>query len=141
MSGYFAGPPGRSSWNVICDPASAAIALATRWPRSVQVGEDVTTHLRLTEGEVMERFQHPLLKLVLGMAPGWFSNRSHIVFHDPLAAAIIFDESLCRLTSGHIEIDPADGRTAIREAASGPHEVPREVRKEEFWRAFFSPFN
>jgi purine nucleosidase len=140
MSGFFADPAGKGSWNVTCDPASAAIALATPVPRSIQVGEDVTTLCRLSQDEVNGSFQHPLLQRVLTMARDWFAHRSEIVFHDPLVAALIFDETFCDFTTGRIGIDPLDGRTTFVADPDGRHEVATGVRPDSFFNAFFGAF-
>jgi purine nucleosidase len=125
---------------VTCDPASAAIAFGTPAARSVQVGEDVTTKCRLSREEVVERFRHPLLRLVLTMAESWFEHRSEIVFHDPLAAATVFHETLSTLSRGRIDIDPR-GRTSFQPDDNGGHEVATHVNREAFFEVFFSAFD
>jgi purine nucleosidase len=38
------------------------------------------------------------------MAEVWFKKVSHITFHDPLAAALVFQPDLCRYAHGRVDI-------------------------------------
>jgi purine nucleosidase len=137
MSGWFADPKGRGSWNVMCDPIAAGIAFRAPVPRSIQIGEDVTTDCRLSAADVQARFSGPLLGLVLQMAEVWFRSSADLVFHDPLAAAIVFDESLCTFERGCIAVDASNGATRFERADGGAHEVATSVRREAFFDRLF----
>ena len=64
---------------------------------------------------------------------------------DPLAAAVIFDESICGFERGRVEVELKDERlqgftrwTAAGETA--PHEVAVTVDSERFFEHYFSVF-
>jgi inosine-uridine nucleoside N-ribohydrolase len=61
---------------------------------------DVTSQVVMDANEVRKRFQHKLLQPVLDFAEVWFEEREQITFHDPLAAATIFDDQICRFKRG-----------------------------------------
>ena len=66
-----------------------------------------------------------------------------IIFHDPLAAALIFDPSLCQTRAQRIEVDLVNegtlGRTRpVDEAVSRPHHVAYSVKAAEFFEHYFS---
>jgi purine nucleosidase len=95
---------------------------------------------RLSADEFRQRFEGPLLNLVLQMAEAWFAQSDGIVFHDPLAAALVFDESICDLRRGDVSVEPPTGRTAFSPNPSGPDEVALDVRPDAFFDRFFSAF-
>ena len=41
----------------------------------------------------------------IDLAEVWFRNSTDLIFHDPLAAAVVFDESLCTFEQGNIAGD------------------------------------
>jgi purine nucleosidase len=81
-----------------------------------------------------------MLKLVRKMAETWFAHRSDMVFHDPLAAALVLDETLCEVEMGDIAIDPSDGRTSFTPNTRGPHRIATGVHADAFFRVFFAAF-
>ena len=86
--------PPRVEWNFAGDPLATQItyAAAVRLHRSV--GLNVTERIVMQASEVRERFTAPLLRPVLAMAEVWFGGfYPFITFHDPLAAATIFEPS------------------------------------------------
>lgn len=123
MSGWFVDPKGRGSWNVICDPVAATTALRAPVSRSFQIGEDVTTHCRLPGSEVRKRVSGPLLSVVHKMAEIWRRDSTEVVFHDPLVAAVIFDEALCTFARGSVAVDLSTGATKFEKADGCRHEV------------------
>ena len=95
-------------------PRVAEAPVARTW-----YGLDVTLQCRLHRDEVRQRFRGPLLEAVYRFAEVWFRRREHIVFHDPLAAAAIFEPSLCTLRPARVEVQTAGefpGRTVPHEA-------------------------
>ena len=135
---------GKAEWNVCCDPHAAALCYASGVPRHRSIGLDVTVRCTMSAGEVRERFTHDLLRPVLDFAGVWFRERDSITFHDPLAAAVIFDGDLCRFERGVVEVNvqegEAMGRTAFRACASGPHEVACDVAPGRFFEHYFGLF-
>ena len=141
-----------AEWNAFVDPHAAAIVYRTAAAVHRSIGLDVTRLVVLPAAEVRQQFQTRLLKPVLDFAEVWFTRRPHITFHDPLAAATIFDESIVRFERGTVEVELKDdaslGKTHwTREtsrgtssgAESGPvHEVAVEVAPERYFEHFFS---
>jgi inosine-uridine nucleoside N-ribohydrolase len=144
MGGAFGGDPGlrRCEWNIMLDPHAAAIVYRSAVPIHRSIGLDVTLRVKLPSDEVRRRFQAPVLRPVLDFAEVWFREREEIVFHDPLAAATIFDEQICRFGDGAVEVELADGdalgRTTFRPGPPGsPHQVALDVDAERFFRHYF----
>jgi purine nucleosidase len=109
------------------------------------VGLEVTCQLRLDAREVRTRFAADLLRPVLDFAEVWFREREEIVFHDPLAATVIFDESICAFERGHVEIELASERLRgfSHWSPDGPdarHAVAVTVDSARFFEHFFGVF-
>ncbi len=127
-------------WNARCDPVATAIAFRAHPPRRIHVGLDVTMQCRLDAGEVRRRFKGPLLGSALEMAEPWFARRPEIVFHDPLAAALIFRPDLCDLRRGLVSVDDRTGQTGFDPDPSAPDEVAAQVDSAAFFEHFFGLF-
>ena len=148
MCGRFAnGVPGLSpcEWNASLDPDAAAIVYAARPKVHRSVGLDVTMQVTMPADAVRARFaRSALLRPVLDFAEVWFEKVDRVTFHDPLAAATIFDGTICSYERGLVEVERQSerlaGLTHWSPAASGPHEVARTVRPEAFFEHYFSFF-
>jgi inosine-uridine nucleoside N-ribohydrolase len=144
MGGVFVERPEKPEWNIYCDPHAAEVVYRARPPLHRSVGLDVTRRVVMEAAEVRRRFQAPLLQPVLDMAEVWFQQRPEITFHDPLAAATVFDEGLCRFTPGVVEVSLAAESEAVtrwRPGAPGdPHEVALEVDPARFFAHYFGVF-
>ena len=146
MCGVFAaeGVAGRRvEWNAACDPHAAAIVY--RHPVKIHrsVGLDVTMRVTMPADEVKRRFQAPLLKPVLDFAQVWFRNSDQVTFHDPLAAATLFDENICRFERGTVSVELAKPKLLgmTRWANTGAaHEVAVDVDADRFFREYFGVF-
>ncbi len=94
--------------------------------------------------EVSRRFTHSVLKPVLDFASVWFANTKKIVFHDPLAAATIFDENICEFERGNVNVELFDkdnlGVTHFVPDENGVHEVAKTVDKDRFFEHWFGVF-
>ena len=127
-------------WNAKLDPHAAAIVYAARPAVHRSVGLDVTQQVHFSAGEVARRFQaSPLLRMVFDLAGAWFQEHDDVTFHDPLAAATIFDESVCGFERGRVEVDPT-GVTAWHPSDDAPHGVALTVQPEVFFEHFFGMF-
>jgi inosine-uridine nucleoside N-ribohydrolase len=87
---------------------------------------------------VRERFRAPILQPVLDFAAVWFEEYPGISFHDPLAAATIFDDQLCRFVRGTVEVELASDRAAgitywTEGGAESRHEIAVEADQERFF--------
>ena len=87
--------------------------------------------------EVRRRFRGPLLELVLKMAEVWFASRTEIVFHDPLAAALVFRPDICRLEPGVVGVDDSLGRTSFQPGVGGKDLVAIDVNSALFFEEYF----
>ncbi len=132
----------RIEWNALNDPLAAAIVYNARPPIHRSVGLDVTLQVQMDAAEVRRRFQAPLLRPVLDMAEVWFRAQPLVTFHDPLAAAAIFDAQICTYDRGRVEVELASARLAgmtyFSEEAAGPHEAAATVDADRFFREYFT---
>ena len=127
------------------DPHATAIVYraATRIHRSI--GLDVTCQVRLSAAEAHQRFRADLLQPVLDWAEVWFQNTDTITFHDPLAAATIFDDQICTFEKGWVDVELASPRLHGLTywdpgAAHSRHEVAVAVNPEHFFEHYFTVF-
>jgi purine nucleosidase len=80
---------------------------------------------------------------VAAMAEVYFREARLAIFHDPLAAALLFEPSLCETTPRRIEVDltnePTLGRTRpVEDAAAKPHHVAHSVQVARFFEHYFA---
>lgn len=134
---------GLTEWNILCDPHAAAMAFAAPVPRLVAVGLDVTEPCQLPREECRGRFTAaggPLAP-VAAMAEVWFRSVPHITFHDPLAAALVFEPSLCALEPYHVGVDLTSphtpGLTISLPGDAKPHLVAARVDPAAFFAHYF----
>lgn len=69
-------------------------------------------------------------------------DRPEITFHDPLAAALIFEPGLCGLTRRTVRVDTGSPRAQGQayfesDTDGGPHEVAETVDAAAFFRHYF----
>jgi purine nucleosidase len=145
MCGVVSDDEVKVEWNVICDPHASAVTYQTQAPVHRSIGLQVTRLVRMPAAQVRERFQTPLLQPVLNFAEVWFGSVEEIIFHDPLAAATVFDDKICKFERGCVEVDLQHpilmGRTVWTPGDStSPHEVAMEVDAERFFDHYFSVF-
>jgi len=144
MCGSFFDPP-RGEWNAINDPHATAIVYGAgrraQPPRHVSFGLDVTMQCVMDADEVRNRFTGKVLEPVLDFAEVWFGNRDHLTFHDPLAAACIFEPDICEYVECGVNVSfepDREGWTLIDEASdTRPHTVARDVNPERFFEHYF----
>jgi purine nucleosidase len=133
---------GLAEWNAKGDPHATAITFAANAPQTRCIGLDVTTQCRLPAEECRRRFSKGPLKIVGEMAEVWFRNTQQITFHDPLAAAVVFEPSLCEYQSGHVEVQLDSqrlrGMTLFNaHTEMKPHQVAVNVKPEAFFEHYF----
>lgn len=142
MCGVFTEPK-RREYNALIDPMATAMAFAARPPRFTSVGLDVTNRCTLPADECRRRFAAAggAFAFVAEMAEVWFRGRPSITFHDPLAAAILFEPGLCGYQAGEVTVETgADlaGFTAFNaHAANKPHRIALGVDPDRFFAHFF----
>jgi purine nucleosidase len=132
-------------WNAIGDPHATAITYGqgcqSRPPRHVSFGLDVTTRCNMTIEDCRRRFTANALRPVRDFAEVWYKGAKQITYHDPLAAACIFEPDICRYRQGKVSVSldqPTMGWTVLDpNAADKPHTVAAEVDPEAFFRHYF----
>lgn len=144
MAGMFRREGGRgklNEWNVRCDVTAAERVYATPVALHRSVGLNVTIRVVLDANEVKARCKHDRWRPALDMAEVWFRERPSIMFHDPLAAAALFDESILEWNRGAVRIGTEGedrGSTALDLDENGPHEAASFVEPDRFFEHFFS---
>jgi purine nucleosidase len=141
MGGSYANESPEPEWNLHCDPQAAAQVFGTSGLVHRAVGLNVTSRVRLPVDEFLRRCETPALRPVADMAQSWFADRSGVVFHDPLAAATIFEPEVCTFAAGEVIVDgtagPLAGSTRWRPERGGRHQVAVDVRPEAFLQHYF----
>jgi purine nucleosidase len=144
MCGVFLPDEPQAEWNARVDPHAAAIVYRAAVPIHRSVGLDVTTRVSLPQQKVRALFQRGLLRMTLHFAEVYFAHREQMVFHDPLAAATIFDSSVCTFDRGTVTVETdlpsMRGRTLWDGDRFGPHEVAIDVQPKTFFEHYFSVF-
>jgi purine nucleosidase len=146
MAGVFYPGPIDSEWNCRVDPVATAMVLKGTARAGVPhrcYGLDVTMKCRMPVEEVIRRFTAPPLDFVREMTRIWARDGKEVTFHDPLAAAAIFEPGLCEYETGTITADstPGDagGRTPFV-AGPGSHRVAKSVDPAGFFAEYFGVF-
>jgi purine nucleosidase len=149
MAGVFTGEgewrfgPGHREWNVLCDPPAGAAVYAARPAKHTSIGIDVTSCCRLNADEARQRLGAvPGMQLVVEMAEVWFSRSREVTFHDPLAAATIFEPDLCTYVEGSVRVEvispPLAGLTQFdRRSEVKPHRIATHVDAPRFFEHYF----
>lgn len=133
---------GRVEWNVVGDPLASEVTYEAPVRVHRSVGLNVTQKVVMSSEAVREKFTAPLMQPVLDMAEIWFAGfYPFITFHDPLAAATIFDPDLCAYQQGTVILDKTEkpGRTIWQPGGSAsPHQVAMAVDVARYFQHFFS---
>jgi purine nucleosidase len=137
---------GPLEWNARGDPHATAMVYRATTGVHRSVGLDVTCQVTMPAQEVRERFRSvALLRPVLDMAEVWFEQCDTLTFHDPLAAATLFDDGICGFKTGTVEVELASDRLRGMTlwTPGGPearHEVALTVDSRRFFEHYFSVF-
>ena len=126
-----------AEWNIRVDPVAGAIVFKAPVPEILSVGLDVTFQCVRPAKEIKKKFTTPLLRAVVDM----MRDRPQIVFHDPLAAAMIFEPGICGWARGWIEADFHDtqdrGATRFLDDPKGRHLIAETVDSARFFRHYY----
>ena len=136
---------GPLEWNAIGDPHATAIVYETTVHVHRSVGLDVTCQVTMDAKQIREEFRFGLLQPLVDFAEVWFDQAKRITFHDPLAAATIFDDQVCVFEKGNVRIelmsDKLKGFTYWKPSDSNAmHEIALKVDKARFFEQYFSVF-
>lgn len=145
MAGVFtdrAPDAGPREWNAQLDPHAAAIVYRANVAVHRSVGLDVTSGLRIGASEVRRRLGTGGPAPLSDMVETWFRKADGITFHDPLAAATIFDDQICGFERGVVTVELADqrllGQTHWAASAHPQHEVALQVDQNRFVEHYFA---
>ena len=131
----------QTEWNIAGDPLASEIVYGAKVRLHRSLGLNVTQQVVMPDGQVRERFTAPLLQPVLDMAEIWFTGfYPFITFHDPLAAATIFEEDLCTYQQGTVKVDTTDTQARTLWQPGGPdapHQVGMTVDVDRYFEHFF----
>lgn len=148
MGGNFdeTGPEaGRIEWNVACDPLASELIYKAPVRLHRSLGLNVTQQVMMSAEDVREKFTAPLLRPILDMAEIWFAGfYPFITFHDPLAAATIFEPDLCAYQQGRVSLNNTDkqGETIFQPGGpDAPHQVAMTVDVDRYFEHFFGIIN
>jgi inosine-uridine nucleoside N-ribohydrolase len=135
----------RIEWNALVDPVSTVKVYQAKPPIHRSIGIDVTMQVTMPAVDVRKKFTAPLLRPVLDFAEVWFQHTERIMFHDPLAAATIFDDKICGFETGHVDVEYKSeklaGTTTWTEGKDkGYHEIALTVDAPRFFDHYFSFF-
>ncbi len=92
-------------WNAICDPHAAAIVYRATTNIHRSIGLNVTSQVTMDVKQVREKFNCDDFRPVLDFAEIWFRRQNTITFHDPLAAATVFDDQICVFQKGTVDVE------------------------------------
>ncbi len=144
MGGNFdeSGPEaGRIEWNIAGDLQAANLTYKAPVRLHRSLGLNVTQKVMMPADEIREKFTAPLMHPVMDMAEIWFSGfYPFITFHDPLAAATIFEPDLCSYQHGTVQLDLVDnpGKTIWKPGKpDAPHQVAMTVDVDRYFEHFF----
>ena len=135
----------RGEWNAINDPHATAIVYGNgrhaRPPQHVSFGLDVTTRCRMPADDVRKRFTAKVLQPVRDFAEVWFKHTAELTWHDPLAAACIFERDICHYQQGRVTVslcEPTLGWTVFDPRSEDkPHTVAADVSPDRFFDHYF----
>ena len=132
----------RVEWNVAGDLLASEIVYKAPIRVHRSLGLNVTEQVMMSADEVRQKFSAPLLRPVMDMAEIWFGQfYPFITFHDPLAAATIFEPDLCTYQQGTVKLDTVDvpGKTIWQPGGSeSPHQVAMMVDVDRYFDHFFN---
>jgi len=136
---------GPLEWNAMGDPHATAMVYRATVNVHRSVGLDVTCQVNMDARQVRDKFQFDLLQPVLDFARVWFQQRDTITFHDPLAAATIFDDQICVFKKGTVEVELMSERLKgfthwKPNGSNARHEVALKVDSARFFEHYFSMF-
>jgi inosine-uridine nucleoside N-ribohydrolase len=144
MAGVFASRPrgaGLREWNALLDPHATAMVYRAAVSSHRSVGLDVTLQLRMEAAELRQWLGSGPPQPLGEMVEAWLGKAGAVTFHDPLAAATIFDERLCRFETGTVDVELASARLqGLTHWTPGGsrHEVALEVDRQRFFEHYFS---
>ncbi len=146
---------GPREWNAFADPHATAVVYRCidqkPCPIHRSVGLDATMQVIRPNDWVRQRSGAKLLEPVRDFLEIFDRGNREVIFHDPLAAAVIFEPDLCTWVRGRVEIELTGGPRSLgmthwtgdkpdAEHEPGPHEVAATVDADRFLDHYFGVF-
>jgi inosine-uridine nucleoside N-ribohydrolase len=103
----------------------------------------VTHELRLNAAQIRQRLQADRQPVLRDMVDAWLQKAPGITFHDPLAAATLFDGQICQFERGTVDVELASERlrgfTYWAPGGQGArHEIATDVDRTRFFEHYFA---
>ena len=141
MCGNFDPAAPRAEWNAKCDAVASEVVYQSPARTHTSYGLNVPLRVGMPAGEVIRHLRSEDLGPTADFAEVWMKTPEQtMLFHDPLAAACLFEKDICDYASGSVEIgnapDGIRGMTRFH-AGEGGCEIATDVRKDAFFRHFF----
>lgn len=147
MCGYFEQKVegwNKLEWNARGDYHASDIVYKANVGMHKSIGIDVTSQVTMSSKEFNEKFKADIFRPLQDYAQHWYDYSHIVTFHDPLAAATLFNKNICRFERGNVSIELREGENAGMtfwdKDEQGNHEVATSVSKEEFFKEYFSVF-
>jgi len=132
-----------SEWNMRCDRHAAKIVFANAPEDFLIVSADVTRKISMSKDEHNKYLDIPLLKPVFSFARTWFAYTDKVFYHDPLAAALIFEPSLCTYVRGIPTVENVENGPVLNGlelCENGGAVITRTVDIDAFLKHYYSVF-
>lgn len=130
-----------SEWNARCDPHATAMVYRAGVPASCSIGLDVTTRTTMGVQDIRSRLSGPVGSLLGRFLDARGASQTPVTFHDPLAAAVMFEPEVCRFEKGRVRVELEStalaGLTEWQAEKDGPHSVAFDVNAPAFFRHYW----
>ncbi|MGQ9780366.1 MAG: nucleoside hydrolase [Bacillota bacterium] len=140
MCGVFTTYPerGRAETNTSLDPVAAAIVYQASAQMHLSVGLDVTLRCAMPAEEARKELRGAVPEPVAEMLEVFLLARPLVVFHDPLAAAVLFAPDICHYEQGRVSVALETGLTRWEpDGEEAPHRIAVDVDPEAFFAHYF----
>ena len=143
MCGHFTPTDKNCEWNALNDPHATAIVYAAPVAKHISIGLDVTRQVTMEREEFEQKLKQSKYGApIIDMGGAWFQDHDIVTFHDPLAAATIFEPEICQYQSGSIAVESADpliyGFTDWKAGQGETHQAATEVDAAKFFELYFA---